>query len=488
MASPLAHLQPTLIWQHFDQIRQIPRPSKHEEAIRKHIENWAKQRNFVCLKDAVGNVCIQVPATPGHENAPTVILQGHMDIVPEKNSDFEFNFLTDPIECHVEGDWVIAEHTTLGADNGIGIAAALAAADDPDIVHGPLEILCTVDEETGLTGATELDPTLIKGKILLNLDSEEDGVLVVGCAGGCTIEATIELRRSALTDDIAVVQLDVTGLKGGHSGINIIENRANAIKVLCRVLQRWMDEASVCIKRIDGGNKHNAIPRQTRAIVAIPRTFLQRATEIAAQEKAANITEFQGIDPGLDIGVTSVSDSTSQLLFVDADQSQSIVRVLQAIPSGVATMSRDIPGLVETSSNLAIVTTSDKQLKITVSARSSVASALRSVLDEIRAAVTLANGHYEEQGQYPAWQPNMNSNVLRVCKNAYRKLYDEDPVVIVIHAGLECGIIGDKIGAGADMISMGPQLEGVHAPGEKIQISSVAKFWDLFGTVLKMLA
>ncbi|MCL2823219.1 MAG: aminoacyl-histidine dipeptidase [Polyangiaceae bacterium] len=484
MSSPLENLEPKLIWEHFDQIRQIPRPSEHEEAVRNHVKTWADQRNFPWAVDKVGNICVRVPATKGHESAQTIILQGHLDMVPEKDADFEFDFLKDPIPCRVDGDFVIADKTTLGTDNGIGIAAGMAIADDETSVHGPLELLFTIEEETGLTGATDLDPKLISGKLLLNLDSEEDGVLFVGCAGGCTCEISFDLPRVEIPADYCGVRLEITGLKGGHSGLSIIENRANSIKVLSRVLGCWMHESPVLVGSIYGGNKHNAIPRETTAIVAMPKNFFDKAVAIAAEEKDKIFTEFKTIDDGLTI---TVSQTTCDIA-ASSEASRTLDALLTALPDGVSSMSRDIAGLVETSSNLAIIKTEGDTIQITTSSRSSVASGLRGVLNEGMAVCMLAGAKYTEVGAYPAWQPNMASRLLQTCKDAFNKLYGRDPGVTAIHAGLECGIIGEKIGKGADMISFGPELHGVHAPGEKIRVSTVAKFWDFLKQILADLA
>ncbi|MCU0692166.1 MAG: aminoacyl-histidine dipeptidase [Polyangiaceae bacterium] len=485
MTSPLANLEPKVLWHHFDQIRQIPRPSKHEERIRVHLKSWAGEHKFEWLEDKAGNLCVRVPATSGHESAPTVIIQGHLDMVAEKDSGTRFDFLADPIPCRVDGDWVIADNTTLGADNGIGLAAGLASADDPDVVHGPLELLFTVDEETGLTGATDLDGGLLSGKCLLNLDSEEDGVLFVGCAGGCTAVVEFGLPRTAPPAGFVAVKVEVAGLKGGHSGLNIIDNRANSLKVLARVLGAWLAKQHVMLADIDGGNKHNAIPREAVAIVYMPDDFVASATAIAAQERAAILTEFQSIDGGLRISVEKGQTAAKPAA---VEVTRRLVNLLTAMPDGVSSMSRDIPGLVETSSNLAIAKTDGDVVRITMSGRSSVAAALRGVLNEAKAVVELAGGKYVEVGAYPAWQPNMASPLLKVCKDVSQRLYGRAPKVTAIHAGLECGIIGEKIGGDADMISFGPQLEGVHAPGEKVQISSVARFWKFYKEVLKQLA
>jgi len=485
MTSPLANLEPKFIWNHFDQIRQIPRPSRHEEQIIAHIKKWADERKFEWVEDKTLNLCVRVPATPGHEKARIVIIQGHLDMVAEKDSGTEFDFLKDPIPCRVDGDWVIADKTTLGADNGIGLAAGMAAADDPDVVHGPMELLFTIDEETGLTGATSLDGALLKGKILLNLDSEEDGVLFVGCAGGATSEIEFDLHRAAAPSGYVALKLSVSGLKGGHSGLNIIDNRANSIKVLTRIVTRWLDKHDVLVDSMEGGNKHNAIPREANAVLYVPEAFVADATAIAEAEKAAILTEFQTIDGGLAVAVAKTDGSGKP---ASLDATKRLAHMLIALPDGVSSMSRDIDGLVETSSNLAIIVTHGDKVDITTSSRSSVASALRGVLDEAKCVVALAGGRYKEVGAYPAWQPNMASPLLKTCKSVFQRLYGKEPKVTAIHAGLECGIIGEKIGTDADMISFGPQLEGVHAPGEKVQISTVGRFWDFYKEVLKELS
>ena len=302
------------------------------------------------------------------------------------------------------------------------------------------------------------------------------------------MELSFRCEREALDGDWATVQLEVSGLRGGHSGINIIENRANAIKILARILDRWMREQPVRIDRIDSGNKHNAIPRQAVGRVVIPASFVERAIEIAQQERAAIMTEFKGVDDDLVVAVTRDTSQGARTKVLRGDLSQRIVRFLRVVPSGVATMNREIAGLVETSSNLAIVKTTDERITVTVSARSSVSAALHGIKDEIEDLAALAGAQFEQHGAYPPWQPNMQSSLLTVCRETYRKLYGKDPHVTAIHAGLECGIIGEKIGEQADMISMGPQLVGVHAPGEKIQISSVARFWQWYTAILRALA
>lgn len=486
MSSPISTLKPEYIWKHFDSLRQIPRPSKSEAAVREHVKKWAAERHFEAVQDKAGNVCVRVPATKGHENARIVILQGHLDMVAEKNKTSNHDFDKDPIQVRVDGDWVVADDTTLGADNGIGIAAAMASADDPSVVHGPLELLFTIDEETGLTGATELDGSILRGRTLLNLDSEEDGTLFVGCAGGCTTEVGMELARGAVSGSWKALQVTVSGLRGGHSGLNIHENRGNSIKILARILHAWMQKHDVLIDSIEGGNKHNAIPREASAIVLVPSSFADEAAAIASAEHKKIITEYMTIDPGLQVEVSAAGAAPSNP--GQAASSRQLVTLLLGLPHGVLSMSRDIAGLTETSTNLAIIRTSGSSVKITTSSRSSVAAALRGALDQGNAVLKLAGARYEEVGAYPAWQPNMKSPLLQTCKSVYKSLYGKEPKVTAIHAGLECGIIADKVDGEVDIISYGPQLEGVHAPGEKVSISSVAKFWDFHKKVLAEIA
>ncbi len=486
MSTTISHLEPTSIWSHFDQLRQIPRPSKNEAAVRDHIKAWAVKRGFESVEDAAGNLCVRVPGSPGHENARIVIMQGHLDMVPEKNKTSNHDFDKDPIEVIIDGDWVVAPDTTLGADNGIGVAAAMASADDPACVHGPLELLFTIDEETGLTGATELDGSILKGRTLLNLDSEEDGTLFVGCAGGTTTEIKRDMPRAAAPAGWAALRIDVVGLRGGHSGLNIHENRGNSIKILARLLNRWMEKTDLRIDSFDGGNKHNAIPREAVAVVVVPAAFADGAVEFAAAEYKKILTEYESIDPGLAIHVTRLD--VVPVAPGTEPAARALVTLLIGLPHGVLAMSRDIQGLTETSTNVAIIRTEGEAAYITTSSRSSVAIALRGALDQANAVIRMAGARFEEVGAYPAWQPNMKSPLLNTCKQVFTKLYGGTPKVTAIHAGLECGIIADKVDGDVDIISYGPQLEGVHAPGEKVCISSVARFWEFHKQVLAQLA
>ena len=485
MTTSLAHLEPALVWKHFAELLAIPRPSRHEERVVAHLKKWAAARKFEAVQDKVGNVIVRVPASKGHEKAPTIILQGHMDMVAEKDSSTVFDFEKDPIEVKIDGDWLIAEKTTMGADNGIGVAAAMAVADDPAGVHGPLELLVTVDEEAALTGASALDGSLLKGRTLINLDSEEDWILFVGCAGGCTTEMTFPLRRAPAPAGFAAVRVEVKGLKGGHSGLTIHENRGDALKILARVLGKWGATHPVLLAAIEGGNKHNAIPREASAVVQIPSAFLPEARTLAAAVQKDTLSEIAGIDPGLEIHVhTAIADAAAP---ADAESTRRVVQALLALPHGVLVMSRDVVGSPETSTNLAIAQMEGDAVKVISSTRSSIGQALRHGLDQTNAVVTLAGGTVKEMSAYPGWKPEMSSKLLAICKGAYKDLNGKEPIVTVIHAGLECGIIGERMGGGVEMISFGPHMQGVHAPGERLEIPSVGRFWKFLAAVLAKL-
>lgn len=483
MASPLENLEPQSVWQHFDGIRRVPRPSKKEEKIREHMKAFAREHSLEVREDAAGNICIVVPATPGHESARTLVFQGHMDMVCEKNSDKEFDFESEPIEVMVEGDWVTANGTTLGADNGLGLAAAMAAATDESVVHGPLELLFTIDEETGLTGAMGLEDSLVTGKLLLNLDSEDDGTLFVGCAGG----QNTTVRLPVTTTDapkLPALKVVVKGCKGGHSGLDIIENRASAIKVLARTLELIRAEGSLTIGEIVGGSAHNAIPREAHAVCLVQASDVDGFKAAAQRSLEAAKAEYSSVEPGLAIEVSSTDTPTKVF---SAESGSKIVDLVLALPHGVQAMSRDIKGLVETSNNLATIKHKDGNIELRCSTRSSVATALRSTVGHIRAISHLAGAEAEEHPGYPGWQPNMSSEMLAVSKGVFADIWGKEPLVTAIHAGLECGLIGEKF-PGMDMISFGPELESVHSPDERAQISSMARTWEAVKAILQKLA
>lgn len=481
MSDTLSALEPRPVWSHFAELAAIPRPSKQEARVAAYVESVAAARGWSVRRDAAGNVVVGVPATAGSERAPVVVLQGHLDMVGEKNRDVAHDFDRDPIRPRVVGEWVHATGTTLGADNGIGVAAALAAAGDPAVPHGPLELLFTVDEETGLTGARDLDPAIVTGRILLNLDSEEDGVLFVGCAGGTDSILDLAAGRSAPSSREAV-RLEIAGLRGGHSGINIHENRGNALKLAVRILAAAVDRGiRIEVASLRGGSKHNAIPREAEAVIAIGDGGRRRFETVVAGMTDAFRTELEGVDDGL---VVRVADAPPPQRVLGAADSLRLVRLLLALPHGVLAMSRDIPGLTETSSNLAVVQADGDRIRVVTSSRSSVAASLEHVLASIRAAAELSGAGVETADAYPGWKPDLRSNALATVREVYREHWGKDPHVTAIHAGLECGLLGGKI-PGLDMVSFGPQIEGAHSPDERVHVPSVARFYGALAEVLR---
>jgi len=484
MSDPLSGLAPAHLWRHFGSLAAIPRPSGHEEKAAAFVIATGRAAGAVVRQDARGNVVLAVPASPGREAAPVVILQTHLDMVCEKNRDVTHDFDRDPIRPRLSGDWVSATGTTLGADNGIGVAAALAVATDAGIAHGPLELLFTVDEETGLTGAKDLDPSIVTGRVLLNLDSEEDGVIYVGCAGGEDSLIDLAVTRTAPAGS-AGARLAIRGLRGGHSGLNIVENRGNALKLLARILQAASDARIPCaIGSIAGGSKHNAIPREAEAIVAVDAAARTRLEATAREMTAAFRIELARIDDGLEIEVSPHDAPRRVLSPADSDR---LVRLMMALPHGVLAMSPDIPGLVETSNNLAVVVSADDSVRVVTSSRSSVAPMLRAVVASVRAAAALAGGTVTPKDGYPGWKPNMLSKALAVVRDVYRRRWEKEPGVTAIHAGLECGLLGEKV-PGLDMVSFGPQIEGAHSPDERVSVPSVGRFYGALAEVLDRLS
>ena len=486
MSDALSTLEPRSIWSHFAGIANVPRPSKHEDRIVAWVEELARERDWEVRKDDIGNLVLVVPATPGHEGAPTIVIQGHLDMVCEKNKDTEHDFMNEPIRTRIDGDWVYGTGTTLGADNGIGVAAGFAAATDPDVVHGPLELLLTLDEETGLTGAKNLDASMITGRTLLNLDSEEDGVIYVGCAGGADIHLSLPATHEARAAGLEPHLLEITGLRGGHSGLNIGENRGNAVKLLARILHSTIEaDVPFQISRIAGGDKHNAIPREAEAIVWLDVDARARLDGIVACMLEGYRVELAGADDGLSIQLRSCEDDGVAVL--NLDSRNRLVRLLMSLPHGVLAMSRDIAALVETSNNLAAVRHDGSSVTILTSSRSSVMSSLQSVLDGIVASGKLAGFDVEVEVGYPGWKPDLASPVLAVVRDVYTELWGKPAEITAIHAGLECGLIGERI-PGMDMVSFGPQIEGAHSPEERVHVPSVARFWDALKEVLARLA
>ena len=483
MTSVLSSLKPERLWKHFDGIRKIPRGSKNESGVAEYILMVAQRLGLENDQDTAGNVVVRKPASPGREGAETVVLQGHMDMVCEKDSDVEHDFLSDPIEVELDGDYVTAKGTSLGADNGIGVAAALAIMEDPSLVHGPLEMLFTVDEETGLTGANQLAPGFLAGRILLNLDSEEEDSLCVGCAGGADSTITLPVQRAGPADGTIALKVTMKGLRGGHSGVDIHEQRGNANQLLARVLLKAGRAQPFQLASFNGGSKRNAIPREAEAVLFVPgpnREAFEASLRAAADEIAE---EIKAVDPGLELAVTGAAEDEDAGPLNEGSQ-KALLYLLFGLPHGVLAMSHDIPGLVETSTNLATVETLTDKVWISMNSRSSVGSAIHAAKDKIRCLAELAGAVLEEGGQYPGWKPNLDSRALKVVRTTHMELFGIDPKVEAIHAGLECGIIGEKY-PGMDMISFGPQIENPHSPAERVHVGSVEKFWNLLIATLK---
>jgi len=479
-------LEPQRLWEHFYEIAQIPRCSKHEEKIRDYVISVAKRNGADYKVDSVGNIVIRKPATPGKENKPIVVLQSHLDMVCEKNKDVAHDFSKDPIQLKREGDWMMARGTTLGADNGIGAAAALAVLESPDISHGPLELLFTVDEETGLTGATGLGSDMLEGRILLNLDSEEDGAIYIGCAGGRDTEFFLKLQTEAVPTGYAAVMVVLGGLQGGHSGLNIHEGRGNAIKLLARFLWKVAPELGFRLAAIEGGNKHNAIPREADAIGYLPSDKVEQLVSLANTYQDIFRNEYQLIDKDVRVTIRTEGFQAPEQVFSEDFQFR-LLNMLYAMPHGVISMSLAVPGLVETSTNLAVIKTEADRVRILTSQRSSVESRLDEICEMVSAVGKLVQAEIRHGDGYPAWQPNPDSHTLKLAKQVYRELYGKEPEVKAVHAGLETGIIGDKF-PGMDMISFGPTILGAHSPDERVQISTVKKFWDFMVALLEKLA
>ncbi len=481
----VSSLEPSVLWSHFDTILTIPRASKDEGRMRDHVIALAERAGCPHVVDGAGNVIVRKPAAPGHEAAPVTILQSHLDMVQEKNADVAHDFATDAIVPQRDGEHLTATGTTLGSDNGIGVATMLAVLDADDLVHGPLELLFTIDEETGLTGAAQLDAGLLAGRRLINLDSEEEGCLYVGCAGGGESRIALGVTAAAAGDGDRAVTLALTGLKGGHSGVDIHLQRGNAICLLARAL--WAAHVAVPFRlaRIEGGSAHNAIPREAFATVVVSGDA-ERERVVAAVETefAAIRDEFRPADPGmaLAVGDGGVPDRTWA-----PETTATVLRLIASLPHGVQAMSYDIAGLVETSNNIATARAADGLLVITTSSRSSVDAELDALRRRIRATAELAGAAVETGSAYPGWKPDMASRLLEVVQRVHAQELGSEPEVRAIHAGLECGIIGKKI-PGMDMISFGPVIEFPHSPDERVHIGSVGRFYRLLTATLAALA
>ena len=456
----------------FKQITAIPRESGHEEPMTAFLQNFAASHGLACRTDKTGNVVIVKEAAPGKEQVPTLVLQAHQDMVCEKDADYPFDFLKDPIPYTVEDGWMVAKHTTLGADDGIGVAACLALLGS-DLPMGKLECLFTISEETGMDGAFALEPGFFEGKTLINLDSEDEGQLFVGCAGGIDTTATFEFKREALRKGYRPLRIRLTGGMGGHSGDDINKERANALRLLVRFLYTEL-QYDFQLLTLGGGNKPNAICREAEAFIAVPADDVSEWEADARAFEALIQAEYHSSDPG--IGITCTPEACP-IRPIEEGDAANIIMTLLSVPHGVEKMSMDIPGLVETSTNLAAVRIEGDVLKVITSQRSSVVSELHALAERVEAAFFLGSFDVEHHGEYPGWKPNLDSRILKVSVESYRKLFHKEPEVKAIHAGLECGLFLEKF-PDLDMISFGPTLRNVHAPGEKLELASLDKFVD----------
>ncbi|MDX1302423.1 aminoacyl-histidine dipeptidase [Photobacterium sp.] len=479
--SEISQLSPQPVWQFFDQICAIPHPSKHEEQLAQHIIKFAESEGLAVRRDDVGNVFIKKPATPGMEDRKGVVLQAHIDMVPQKNEDTDHDFEIDPIQPFIDGEWVTAKGTTLGADNGMGMATCLAVLAAKDIEHGPLEVLLTIDEEAGMTGAFGLKEGWLDGDILLNTDSEQEGEVYMGCAGGVDGAITLDTRREAMPADYQAVKLVIKGLKGGHSGCDIHTGRANANKLLGRFLFSHAEELGLRIAELSGGSLRNAIPREANTIVALPAENVDKLNTLFAHYQEILVAELSRIETGITL-FTETAEQPDNII-VTADQKR-LLAVLNACPNGVIRMSDDIEGVVETSLNVGVITTEADKITILCLIRSLMDSGRSNVEGMLKAITELAGAQCEFSGAYPGWKPDADSEVMKLFRETYNDIYGRTPNIMVIHAGLECGLFKEPYPQ-MDMISFGPTIKFPHSPDEKVNIETVGLFWEQMVAILK---
>ncbi len=481
MSNEIAKLSPQGLWESFYKLTQIPRPSKKEGKAIDFIEEFGKSLGLTTIRDEVGNVIIRKPATPGMEDRKGVILQSHIDMVPQKNSDKEHNFETDPIETYIEDGWVTANGTTLGADNGIGVAAAMAVLQSNDLVHGPVEALITMDEEAGMTGANALKPGLLEGDILLNMDSEDEGELYVGCAGGSDANVKFSYTEKEVPAGSVAFELALTGLKGGHSGLDIVRGRGNANLLLFRFLKYAVANLETRLSSIDGGSLRNAIPREAFAVVTVPAGMADEFTDSLEEYEDMYKAEFGEVEPNLSFVAEKVDLPAS---LIDEVTQDDMINGIIAAPNGVMRMSTDMEGLVETSTNLAIVKSNNGVVDVQCLMRSSVNTAIADLESKMESVFRLAGADIQFGGQYPGWKPNLDSPILKTMQEVYNNKWGKIPEIKAIHAGLECGILGSAY-PNWDMISFGPTIRFPHSPDEKVNIETCKKFWDYLVETLK---
>ena len=474
-------LKPANLWKNFAAMNLIPRPSKHEDKIQAFAVKFGKDLGLETTIDKAGNVIIRKPATPGMENRMGLILQGHLDMVPQKNSNTNHDFLKDPIQTYIEDGWVKAKGTTLGADNAIGVSAAMAVLESTDIVHGPIEVLMTSDEETGMTGANGLKTGILKGDILMNLDSEDEGELYIGCAGGVNTNVIFNYLEETVPAGMAAFKINVTGLKGGHSGLDINLGRGNANLIINRLMLNAAERYGLRLASIDGGSLRNAIPREAFAVVVVPKSEVKEFKTFVDEYLTFVKNELKNSDPGLEISIEAVDLPAS---LIDSETQTNLFDAVNTCPNGVYAMSEDMPGVVETSSNLAVIKSTNGKIEVASLQRSAVDAEKEKVSKEFFNTFKKAGGIPESSGDYPGWKPNVNSPILKAMKEGYNAKFGKVPEVKVIHAGLECGILGAKY-PNWDMISFGPTIRNPHSPDEMVNIKTVELFWEFLIETLK---
>ena len=482
MSVEIKNLSPKRVWGYFYELTQIPRPTYHMEEITRFMVSFGKELGLETIQDEVGSVLIRKPATPGMEDRKTVTLQAHLDMVPQKNASVKHDFEKDPIDAYIDGDWVTARETTLGADNGIGVALAMSVLADNTLKHGPIEALFTIDEEQGMDGAFGLKPNFLKGDILLNCDSEKEGELYVGCAGGATMEISFQFKEDMyIPEGDMAVKVSLGGLKGGHSGVDIHLGRANANKLMFRFLKEAVSDYGARLSEVEGGNLTNAIPREAYAIVTIPGDNVEALWELVADYQDMFREEYKGVEENISF-VAEMVDLPKTL--IPEEIQDDFINAIEGCQNGVISMVHDFPGTVESSSNLAIVRTSNELIDVKILVRSSSESRKMQVCSSLESIFSLAGGKVEETGPYNGWQPNIDSPILKAMSATYKEMFGKEAAVKVMHAGLECGIIQGNY-PNMDMISIGPDIEHPHSPDERVNIASVQKIYDLIVATLE---
>ena len=477
----LQNLQPQLVFDYFEEISRIPRGSGNEKGISDYLLNFAKKLGLEVIQDDALNIIIKKPATKGYENAPVVIIQGHMDMVCEKNNGTEHDFTKDPLKLRIIDDYIYATDTTLGADNGIAVAYAMALLASDDIAHPALEVLITTDEETGMSGAMAVSKDNIQGKMLINLDNEEEGYLLVSCAGGIRSKGTLDINFEEV-DAKDVLVLEVSGLKGGHSGMDIIKERGNSNKIMGRVLKSLIEEFDFNLVSINGGAKNNAIPRETKAVIAIDKSDKEEMKEFISKWNEIIKNELRTQDPGFKLTCVESQEATGKMFTTES--TENVIDLLYLYPNGINTKSVEIEGLVESSTNLGIVITNEDNVEFDSAIRSSVPSLKEEIVLRSKTIVELLGGEFTTTSDYPAWEYNPNSKLRDICQDVHKKMYGKEAEIVAIHAGVECGLFNEKLGD-LDMISFGPDLYDVHTPEEHMSIKSVKNTWEYLLEILK---